>query len=352
MNLASFRSLAVAALALGFGSCATTDPELLAPDGRPLAQVAAAPYRVAVTPVRVSDVVEASLSVQQGELQFTIPTTELQEHLIAKMSQLNAATEVLAAVDREDALSRGADLVLEPRLRTAPELGHESLSGKWLLSGVLWLTTWIGGLAVDDSTYEARIALDCDLVNAHDDERPIAFTANSGLVDLGFWDRNDALTLGFFSTFILPPFWTTDTADVTSDSLSRRALGQLAGRMTNFLKFDLIEREKDAFGQVVFSTLTNGDEVGTSVRVAGEIVARGPIFGIRLRHNGKTLQDLRPHDLKAGIDQQQGSEFRQDFDFEVNGLVPGENTLSLRVRVEDAFTSRTLTVYRGKRPAR
>ena len=352
MTTALLRALAVAAFALAFSSCATADPELLTPDGRPLAEEPAARYRIAVTPVGFPKAVEAAMTESgDDELQFTIPIIDLQNRLVEEMVELNAATEVFAAVDREEAVARGADVVIQPTLRQAPDMAHNSLSGRWLLSGVLWLTTWIGGMAVDDSTYDAKIALDCDLMTAarHRDERPIAFTANSGLVDLGFWDRNDALSLNFFATFILPPFWTGDNPEITSESLSDRAVAQLGGRVTNFLKFDLIGREKDAFGQIIFDAPTpaNGAAVGDSVRIAGRVVAREPIFEIRLERNGETYETLGPNELPPGAEQQDRSEFQVSFSRTIKGLRHGANTIRMVVKVRDWYTSRTFTVYRG-----
>lgn len=345
MRLRQLALLVVAAVAAS--GCAT-DGQLLTPDGKPLVNAPPAPYRIAVLPVAAT---EAADDPQARGLRFTITADALRNRLVARMNSLRAATDVFVTATAEEATATGADLILAPRLVGTPRIEHVSVSQYWWASGLLWITTWIGGLLVPDSTYEAHVVLECDFRNAAGDaSEVIGLTVASGRADLNFWDRNTFLTGGFFLSLLLPPFWTTDAASITSDSLSERALDQLTGRITSFLKFELAEREKDTYGQVVFDSPANDTIAGASTVVQGTVHGRHAIEAIAITANGAPVALTSP--VRARLLQQVvgvRGRYEEPFRSEPILLRPGRNVVAVKITLLDnrnraLVSSRTLTV--------
>src|SRR5688572_2607058 len=229
-------------LALAATGCRTTDPAFFTPEGRPLRDLTPAAYRIAVAPIRMDQDRAASLPSARSaaSLPFAYSLEGLRARIIADLGEQHAASEVFPVGEAalEEARDARADMLLRVRL-TAVELSHVGSSGGAVLAGFLWLTTWVGGTLVQDSTYSARLELECDFVNPYDGRVLDSLTASSERVDLTFWDRNDVLSFGTLQSLVLPPSWTTDDAATTGQSLSRKAAARVAAQLTSYLKLRL-----------------------------------------------------------------------------------------------------------------
>ena len=269
-------------------------------------------------------------------------SVELQQLLADSLGKVRAASRVvrLSEIDAQE-----ADIVLRPRLAAPVTFRYEGWSSSWWASGGLWLVTWIGGMAVDDSTYQSNMVVDCDLVFTGSQIETTRREA-SGEVDLSFLERNDFFSWPTVQSLILPPFLTSDQSDSTRQALTQRAVDDVAVRLARYLKqnFEQDALEADFCG-VKFDSPINGAEIGTdSVLVSGLVRSKDPISAIRVFVNQSkdpldaTIIDLDPPDENL-------PESRR-FRCEVPGLQAGDNWIRVLVASGDPH-HRTLLVKRN-----
>ncbi|MEM7202990.1 MAG: hypothetical protein AAF628_22210 [Planctomycetota bacterium] len=360
----------------GFAACASTNPSYLDENGTHLKDLTPAPFRVAVGPIdaeelRATEDAAYALTLQSG--------TELRERVIdAMVTRFDAASAVFAVTDREQAAAQGADIYLEPRLARPVAMEYREVSSSWPGSLGLWLVTWVGGLVVDSSTYDCDLTLDVRVyANLQDRSEQIQRQpVQSGAVDLSFMERNDFMSLGTLQALILPPFWTTDSSEATSASLTDAACEQLAANLTRYLKLGPLEQDSRAS-----ITLLDLDQQGATTgdrKVPGvyavvdrdQLLLKGltrsryPVREVAVELNGTEVAQWSGDDL-ASFQQQQDlaigegvSGFQQPFPPATANapwlaLQPEKNTVVVRVRVEGEDrplrTSRTFVFYRGVR---
>lgn len=164
---------------------------------------------------------------------------EMGELLAQELRALDASSYVGT---REDLADRDPDLTLVLEPRSNLEFAHVGTSN-FLASGGLWLVTWIGGLLVDDSTYS--IGMDAICRYSLDPEDYFERTLTGSEVDLSFFQRNDLLSMQGLQSLILPPFWTSDQTDKTSDALKRSAMRVAARQIAGELKTDYEQLAED-----------------------------------------------------------------------------------------------------------
>lgn len=170
-----------------------------------------------------------------GGLQFAADGAAMAQLLSTELRALDAASRVVLAGQP------GADQA-DIRIRLAPRgavgFAHAG-TANFFGAGALWLTTWIGGLLVEDSAYDVRMDAECRyaVVDA-EDQFTFTRTVNGGTVDLAFFDRNDLFSMPGLQSLLLPPFWTTDQADKTSAALTRSSMRLAAQQIATELKND------------------------------------------------------------------------------------------------------------------
>jgi hypothetical protein len=259
--------------------------------------------------------------------------------LVQSLGDWRAASAVVRLSELGD--RSVADVVLIPRLRGPVEFRYEGWSNTWWASAGLWLVTWIGGMAVNDSTYRTEMVVDYELHFPRGDH-VVPRRATSRTVDTTFLERNDFFSWPTVQSLVLPPFLTTDQQQSTSEVLTRRAVEGVAVDIARYLKrdFDADARDKD-FCAVQFAEPRNGAEVeGDAVTVRGTIVSRYPVGTVTMRVGGS--EAVAAFDSAPSSDGLQRTEFRCD----VRGLRPGDNFINVVVTAGDEHT-RTLVVRRN-----
>jgi hypothetical protein len=171
-------------------------------------------------------------------LRFTQDAAALRDAVVAQLADLNAASSVLAVADADDAAAKGADVFLDLRVVGSAPPSHSGVSSGWWSSGVLWLVTWIGGLLTDDSTYQTNLKLSGTLSHVGSEDIG-SVVAESGAVDLSYWERNTVASWRFLQSLVLPPFWTTDDPEITSAALTERATAAACVRIADYVKREL-----------------------------------------------------------------------------------------------------------------
>jgi len=238
-----------------------------------------------------------------GGLHFTMDAVRLRDAVVAELTRLNTASAVIAVADAQDASRTGADVYLDLRVLASDPPTHQGLSSGWWSSGLLWLITWIGGLLTDDSTYQTNLRLSASL--AHVDSSEIgSVSADSGAVDLSYWDRNTVASWRFLQCLVLPPFWTTDDPQLTSQALTEHAVSEASVRIADYVKRKL---EDDSATRLARFTLRqparNGIEVDAdSVQLEFVIESpTAPVASLVVDQDGaRTPIDLPPEVFQSG----------------------------------------------------
>jgi len=328
--------------------CRSVDPAFYDSEDRPLEELPPALYSVAIAPLELSG---ANLDNSgDGKFRYPLAPEELQQQLVADLERLGAASAVypVGTSDLVEAVSLRSDLLVRPRLRRAAQFERVGTSKRGFTSGLFWFTTWIGSFWVQDTTYDAGLAVDFDIVNPHDTQRIDSFTASSEMADLTFWDRNDFLSLGTLQSIVLPPFWTSANGERTNTRLSELANARLAGRLTRYLKEELSSTERDFLGEVRLESPVNGAQVGAVAPLKGKVIAPQQITEIAVYLN----DELTPaYELTGGAlppiaDQRLGNVYQVFFDERIP-LDPGKNLIAIELGIAGRLTSRTLVVYNG-----
>lgn len=332
------------------GGCATRDVYVVR-ESRALRESDPAPFRVAVSSAVALDRTVAAMS-GKGSLPLSFSIDDLSSELTANLEAMNAATSVFV-VDGEMALDeadeQNADLLVKPRL-TEFDFGHVQAADAAWLGGLLWITTWFGGLLVEDSVYDARMRVEWDLFNPHTAQRIATLSTASDDVRLSFLDRNRFFSLGTLESLLVPPVFTIDDVTTTSDSLTRRAVTHVAAQLARYLKDDLGGDERELLGQCRISSPRNGSVVGRSVRLRGAIVGRDLITEVAIFVNEEShpLLHLDSRTLPPRSAQQIGSLYEVMLPDRSIDLRDGTNHIVIEYVVSGRRTSRTLRLIAGE----
>ncbi len=331
--------------ALLLAACGSTAPDYRSRDGLLLLRdMPTAPYRIGVLPLR-----PGTVRLPAGAL-TPEHCVDFRDRLVTALQGLASASDVVplpADADPADLRLCGEpdriDLAVVPTLRSPARTGDWQWSGQWWLSGVLWLTTWFGGLAVEDAEYQAEMAVDFEVYHPAGRRRIAVVEARSSAFGLNFWDRHRVLSFGTLQSLVLPPFLTSDDRARTEALLWRRTCEQLGARLTGFLKEDLLAIEKSYLGDVKVEPLEPGPDPG-SFRLPGRLVAGSRVEEFRVDRDAEAdvvvLTGADMPDLEA---QRFGDGFRFAF-APVLTLQPGQHRLRLWFFTEGPVTTRTLLV--------
>lgn len=313
-----------------FAGCTTVDPALLDAEGHSIKDLEPAPYRVAVLPIKF----EAG-QVEANGLRFTWSEDQLRTALVKQLKDLDAATELVMANSLESVRSDNvADIVLEPMLTGSQSFTHDGLSSRWVAGGTFWLLTWVGGLFVEDSTYTTDLGLSLKVEGLTVDRLREAHFGSSP-IDCSFLERNNVASLGFLQSLILPPFWTWDNQDLTSESLSGRAVTTLAGHLTKYIK-DLDRNLEAEHGRLqVAHPPRNGGQVRPREDVEIRISSRTKLkhIVVLLNHAKEPLESVGRHeeaDQNAGL---------YNYSLTIRGeqLHPGSNMIQVLTTANTVF---------------
>ncbi|MEZ5964395.1 MAG: hypothetical protein R3F56_11165 [Planctomycetota bacterium] len=321
-------------------ACATGSHLDRLPDARELRASEPAPFLVAIGPLRLDEAVDRDAAT--GPLS----ADSLQETLVADLRDLRAASSIAAVVGDDLAAANAieADLLLRPRLATL-QFDYRGSTTEGLLSSLLWITTWVGGLFVPDSEYEARLRVDWDVVNPHNGQVITSLAGSSRSHRLDFFDRNPLLSLGCLQTLLIPPVFTSDDADRTKATLSALAIGHAASEVTRFLKAGLAGEERELLGQLRLDAPHNGEVVASGHPLRGALLAHEQIVELALLVNGEPLVELDAATLPTPSRQQVGTRtYRVPLPETPLPLRPGRNLVVIEYVTGGRRSSRTLSL--------
>ena len=204
-----WRTVGAVGLFVAASACSTVDPDAVR--GDPAALV------VAITDVEHGE----RLAVDAGGLGFRGGASKFHDVLLATLTKYGAASDVIVWQEGSEVFP---DVLITPVIERAEPFVHEGVSSGFWASGLLWLGTWIGGLAVDDSNYDTNLVVRFDVRDAVSDFEIQAVNASGGMVSTSFLDRNSFFSWSTVQALILPPFWTSDDIESASVELTDRAV--------------------------------------------------------------------------------------------------------------------------------
>lgn len=269
------------------------------------------------------------------QLAFRATAAEMQSLLVQELRALDASSRV---VTRSELGNDRADVAIKLVPRGPIRFEHKA-TASYLGAGGLWLVSWIGGLLVPDSTYTVRMDATCRYAPAGDEAEYFERAIVGGEVDLSFFERNDLISLPTLQSLLLPPFWTSDQSDKTSDALTRSSMQLVARRIATELKQDF-ERlaEVEFLCSVRVQTPRNGQSVVSRtipITLTAISQASDPVSRVTASVNGGQAQPL---ELVLGRDGASRVEARG----ELQGLDPtADNWVRIDVTAGKIYT-RTL----------
>ena len=283
-----------------------------------------------------------------GGLHFAATPTQFRTMLVEGLRRVDAASRVVSRSEIADEAQ--VDLVIRPRVvPNSAAFSHDGASGNWWAAGGLWLVTWIGGLAVNDSTYRAKLALDCTYDMPGTPGGGLARQLRSDVVELSFLERNDFFSWPTLQAIVLPPFFTSDDTETTSAALTEQAADRLAIEMAAYLKRSF---EEEALEQKAFNLQV--DEPKNGARIDGESI----VLNGRVRTKGIELESVA-----FAVDEQAPvtvTGLRGDYDpntqtwtyplsVPIGGLRAGDNIVRMTARPKGSSFDykRTLRFRRG-----
>ncbi len=225
---------------LGGAGCKATDPNFYDVQGRHVRDLEPKVMTLAVLPVELGDVVKSHAGQSGGAkpaasgIPFSLDAARMRSTIVETMRDLRAAaTQVIEVDDPEASAAKKADLVIRPKFKSAKfeRVGHTRVAQ----STALWFCTWIGGFWVEDQKYSADVTMEWT-VQSEKGQRKTQSTKSTNQIDLPLWDRTDAQSRGFYQSMIMPPYWTTANPELTSESLSTRALESATAQLVRELK--------------------------------------------------------------------------------------------------------------------
>jgi hypothetical protein len=333
-NLESVFRLAVLA---AVGGCATAPREAQEKEVRKL-DPAACRLAVAVSK-------GPAANGPAGSLRFTKDAVGLRDAVVNQLASLNTASSVIGVADAADAQRQKADVLLDLSVSNSSSPSHRGLSSGWWSSGLLWLVTWIGGLITDDSTYETNLAMTGRLLLVGSEGVGDIGTVptESGTVDLTYWDRNTVASLRFLQCLFIPPFWTTDDPELTSQALSDRATMLASVRFADYVKRSLERGSGDKLARFTLKQPgTNGARVsGATAMLAFSIESRASVANLRLTVNGETEIPLEGDNKKNALDRHTCDVAPRRIE-----LQPGINNVRIQAVIGGSPFARTVLIHR------
>ena len=288
----------------------------------------------------------AAAEASAGSQSMTVRPGEMQDLLVRGLRKVRAASRVVPL--SELASPSDADVVLRPTLRQTAPFEYIGCSDSWWASGGLWLVTWIGGMAVNDSSYRANMEAVFQL-EFPQSERRFQQQMGSRDIDLSFLQRNDLFSWPTVQSFVLPPFWTTDQLDTTTAALTGHAVDDVAAKLGEYLKQQFEDESKTHdLCSIGIESPVNGATVTTeSVKITGVIRPAVQITSVQASLNGgseveASVVALADGEGGDGVDRAYQRRFRVN----LRGLNPGENFVRITVQAGDEYT-RTLTLIRN-----
>lgn len=308
---------------LVLGGCASAGHDAEAMRERP-----PVPFRIAVAAVEADAEVLATLGGASIGIPFAYDMPSLQMRLVDALRSFDTATAVVMAQDLSDPYI--ADLELRPRLRRASFRYSGTSTGDALLSSLLWITTWAGGLFVSDCDYQAHLDVEWEIVNPAEDRIIDVVSSRTDHERLAFLDRNSFFELGTLQTLLIPPAFTSDSESDISAELSSRAADRVAATIARYLKSDMAGNQRDLIGELRLDSPRN-HSVFTShtAPLRGRVAAGALIRRLSIVLNGATepILDLGPEDLPSPSRQAFGSQFQIQLPTFDLPLTPGLNEL-------------------------
>ncbi len=300
-----------------------------------------APFRVAVAPLQIAPELDLAAATALGD---ELTAAGLHTALMADLRTLRAASVVTAVGgdDLAEAEAAGADLLLRPRL-VAANFAFQGGSTDGLLSSLLWLTTWIGGLFVADSDYLAGLEIDWQVVNPHNGQAIADLDGTVRNVRLGFFDRNDAASFGTLQSLLIPPPLTADGDAATARSLTAAAVAHAAGELAGYLKSGLAGDERELLGELRIEAPTNGARVAEAFTLRGVVVAHELIGALVVLVDDVVAVELDATTLPPRSQQQVGARtFRVPLPELQLTAHPGENRIVIEYVAGGRRSSRTI----------
>lgn len=280
----------------------------------------------------------------QEVMEASASREEMREMLFHSLTRARTASEVqLLPPNATDEQKEEFDLILTPNMRKRPTFAHDGWASTWWASGSLWLLTWVGGLAVNDSSYRSDMRVDFN-VEFPATGASASHSSECRMLSTTFFERNDLMSWPTVQSLVLPPFLTTDQADTTITALTQGATDGVAADLARALKQNFVKFESEDKCSLEVRQPTNGATVnGSSVSIAGMVkstdVARE--VTVELLGSGKgeqkaTLQNSRTDNVPRLRN-------RVDFSHTVTGLEPGRNYIRIAISAGDRST-RTIVV--------
>ena len=336
--------LLVVLLFAGAG-CRTYEPLLHTADGTPLERIEPAAVTIAVAPVELM-----GATATQAKADLEPLKSRLQLSLVGALREMNAASEVFAVSSDEsfDAYTKKADVMLRPRLKDA-EFARLGASNRAFVSCLLWLTTWVGSLYVEDAEYDARMVLGYDVVDPYTGAAIASdVTAMTDSATLSFFDRNEAFTKGFFLSMLVPPFLTGDNEAMANEELERRATRLVAAQMKSYLTDRFPRQAQNHLASIVVNSPRNGARVSASEALSCQVTAKNVVTEVQVFVNDQLTQIWNENTLPSLDEQKRGELYRCSVRLPKLALVKaGKNKIRIVVNVAGRWSSRSIVVERA-----
>lgn len=301
----------------------------------------------------------ATLTVALGEVQFSAPPdatatlklntnqSEARKLVLDTLRRANAAALIVDASDSKGV--QNVDYVVSARV-TEARFAYRETSERYWASGLLWLVTWIGGLASEDSTYDTKMKVEWSLQRPSPDSEPskgqFKHLTNVNHVDTTFLERNRFLSWSTVQALVLPPFLTSDDTETTGAALTKRAIQNSTAEFSAFLKKDF---ETNALAQdrckISITTPTCGrDEGSTKCTLSCEVESSASISAVEVKVNDGEFQPIPAAELDLReLSQTMMARIRG---YELKNLKSGENFVRIRVVAGQVY-SRTVRFHCG-----
>ncbi len=291
------------------------------------------PYRIAVEPFEIPE-------GHTGEWS----ANAMQVRLVERLRELDCASEVVAVMPGEDI--GDADLLVVPRVTEPFRYEYSEATGGAVLSSVLWIGTWVGGLFISDSSYESALSVDFEIKMLRDSAKlePVHIR-QADPVAVDFLERNDFLSWPMVQSWIIPPFLTSDDEEVLGSSLLGAKLDQVGDELARDLKFKLEDRELARCASIRFEPPSR-NENGSRV-LEFSVLAGSRIDGVDIQFDKGHLDRVYPRGASevAEVEESDGG-----LRLRVTAVIPEDSTRTVRVHAKSETKVTTRTYVLG--PAR
>jgi len=306
------------------------------------------PLAIGILPIEMSDAVAAP----ESGLALPYDASEMRDRLVAVLDDLTTSTSIQAV--EPDVEVFDFDLLVRPRIRRV-SLGYEGATQGAVLSSLLWITTWVGGLFLDDAEYNADVDLEWDLVLPDSSRAVDVLETRSGRFELDFLDRNALLSWASLQSLVVPPVLTSDSTLRTSQALADRALAVSGAGLARYLKSGMDGLQRDVLGQLRLDSPRNGERIAAEdVDLRGRFFAGSIIRSLSIYRNddAEPVISLEGDDMPAESAQRLGRTYQVRLPETRIPLDVGENRLRFYAtfggtdQVAQTDASRTVKVIR------